>query len=280
MVIDQSRYAAFLKNPEYFRMRYMLDLDCKDADRDSPNHHGRRRGTAFHIMSEEHHKASEDAAIVTAVAKAVPNDREAVDKAVVMFGAYKKAVEGRYTKVAAEVPFCVPIPGSPHSMSGRVDGIVSDRAGKLWCEETKTAGRYAKLPNLKWEWSHNPQADFEIIGAKANGYDVAGVMVQTVVDAVPHPRVWPIEVLRTPQQLAILQYNVHQVCEIIRMLQDTFGVEKPWPHVPTTYNPCNTPGKCDFDGDCRKIDVPDGYLMREEHLELMTEKVWRSTKAA
>ena len=264
MLIDQTRYSAFWLNPERWRLRYALDLDAlKDG---APAKYGRDRGTTFHIISEcEHKQVSYEARLHEEV-----KDETARNMGRVMYSAYKKATNPKFTKIAAELEFCVPIEGSPHQMVGRLDAILELPNKQLWVGETKTASMRADLAKLKWEWQRNPQADFVIIGAKSLGYDVEGVMVHTVKEAKPEPRVWPIEVRRSPQQLNVMKYNVHQTCEIIKMLVETFGVDRPWPHVPPTFNPCTRADYCDFEQDCGHVDLDKScYTKREEHLELL-----------
>lgn len=251
-------------------MRYMLDLEALREG--APAKYGRDRGAAFHIISECAHNASAHSERLNLEVK----DEKAKEMGAVMYEAYKKATNPKFNKIAAELSFCVPIEGSPHSITGRLDAILEQRDGKKWVGETKTASMRADLAKLKWEWRRNPQADFVLIGAESLGYNVEGVMVHTIKEATPQPRVWPIEVRRSAQQLAVMKYNVHQTCEIIQMLVNSFGVDKPWPHVPPTFNPCTREGYCDFEEDCSCVTLDeDKYTSRVEHLPVMTEKQWR-----
>lgn len=270
MILDQSRYTAFWLNPERWRLRYMLDLEALKEG--APVKYGRDRGTAFHIISESDHTNTNPVARLNLEVQ----DDKAKEMGAVMYQAYKKATNPKFIKIAAELPFCVPIEGSPHSMAGRLDAIL-EQSNRQWVGETKTAGMRADLAKLKWEWQRNPQADFVLIGAESLGYKVEGVMVHTIKEATPQPRVWSFPVTRTPQQLNVMKYNVHQTCEIIQMLVNTFGIERPWPHVPPTFNPCAREGYCDFEGDCSCVTIDaDSYTKRAEHLPVMDEKQWRN----
>jgi hypothetical protein len=249
----------------------MLDLEALKAG--APAKYGRDRGTAFHVISEAAYKCESYAERLNLEVK----DSKAKEMGATLYEAYKKATNPKFNKIAAELSFCVPIEGSPHSIAGRLDAILEQAGGKRWVGETKTASMRADLAKLKWEWQRNPQADFVLIGAESLGYKVEGVMVHTVKEAVPQPRVWPIEVRRTPQQLAVMKYNVHQTCEIIQMLVNSFGIDKPWPHMPPTFNPCTRAGYCDFEGDCGCVTLDDDkYSKRQEHLPVMTEKQWKN----
>lgn len=263
MVIDQTRYKAFWANPEYYRIKYLNDLaDRIDSSKDK---YGRDRGTAFHILTEEAHtqpaQSRLDEEVVSEKAKTMARS---------MYQVYKAATNPKFKRLAVEVPFLVPIEDSPHSMAGRIDSILEMPDGPLMCGETKTAGIRADLAKIKWEWLRNPQADFEIIGARSAGYNVAGVLVHTIKEASPRPRVWQIEVTRSPQQLAILKRNVHQTCEVIEMLKAKFGIDQPWPHVAPGFNPCMQTGYCDFEGDCSQSSIDSTlFAKREEHLEVL-----------
>ena len=261
VLIDQTRYKAFWSNPEYFRLRYLKDLDAKIEG--APNKYGRDRGTVFHILNE----GAEDA---EAQIKEAVQSPAAITMARTMHTAYKQATNPKFKTLAKEVAFMVSIGDGRNGMAGRIDSIIETASGLVWCGETKTAGTRADLAAIKWEWQRNPQADFEIIGARSLGYDVEGVLVHIIKEAVPAPRVWQIEVKRTPEQLATLERNVYMTCEIIQMLITQFGIDKPWPHVIPGFNPCVKTGYCDFEQDCSSCNIDSSkYTKRKEHLEGM-----------
>lgn len=270
MIIDATRMKAFLANPEFFRLKYRQNLAIQSTNQP----YGLQRGTAFHRIAEEHHIGKSEAEIDVLLANEVP-DAKARTVAKSMFKAYQH----RYNphgprKIASELEFKHQIPNSPHFIAGRIDGVLDDK-GKLWCEETKTAWSGAKADDLKHEWKYNAQADFEIMGARLLGYMVEGVKVRTILERRP-VEIWDWDVTRTDEQLRIFLFNVHQVCELINVLETIFGVDNPWPHVANSY-PCNRPGKCEYAqaGICGRQHASltaaelAGFAPRKEHLACM-----------
>jgi len=264
VILDQTRYRAFWNNPEAFRLRYLLDLDALKEG--APSKYGRDRGTVFHILNE----GAEDA---EAQIKATQNPA-AVTMARHMHSVYKQATNPKFKTLAKEVAFRVSIGNGRHSMAGRIDSIIEPPGGLVWCGETKTASARADLAVTKWEWQRNPQADFEIIGAQSLGYNVEGVLVHIIKEAVPQPRIWQIEVKRTAEQLEIMKRSVEMTCDIIQMLIKQYGIDKPWPHAIPGFNPCLKKGYCDFEQDCacETLDHTK-YSSRLEHLSGM--QTWK-----
>lgn len=271
MIIDQTRYSCFLRNPEYFRLKYVKNLAVPRASAG----YGLQRGTAFHVLAEMEHAGATAAEIDTALQAQVP-DEKARKQGKIMHEAHKRAnfMSGKVSKLAAEVEFCFAIPGSPHKMAGRIDAIL-DYKGATWCGETKTANGRVTYDQLVHDWRYNPQADFEIIGARMSGYNAVGVLVQTVKEGTP-PIVLPdIEVVRHVDALNVLCLNVHQVCETITMYRNTFGDDEPWPHFAGCY-PCNSAkDACEFKDICGKPTrvlspvVLAKFVPREEHLNVI-----------
>lgn len=59
---------------------------------------------------------------------------------------YKYPLPPEYTLVSAEQKIAVPIPGTPHNLTGRLDGLIRHHTGRLDVLERKT---YKSRPNLK-----------------------------------------------------------------------------------------------------------------------------------
>ena len=264
MVIDFSRYNTFLRNAEYFRLKYCKNLT---VSRDKIGY-GLQRGTAFHLIAEERYKGTTDAVLDTVLSEAV-SDPKAISKATVMHKAFaaKYVASDAVSKLAAEVEFRSAIPGTQHEIAGRIDEILNYR-GSLWCGETKTANARADYAKLKYDWQRNPQANFEIAGARSLGYQVEGVLVRTITEHSP-PRIWEIEATRTDEEQQMFFVNVAQVCDTIEMYKSKYGVDVPWPHNTNSY-PCNMEGRCEFEDICGKLraDV-SGFAERKEHLPII-----------
>lgn len=264
MILDQTRYEAFWRNPEKYRIEYELNLRPKALD------YGLSRGLAFHIIAEESAMGKSKEEIEARLAEEGLSGK-AVAVAWQLYAEYAR----RYPQgevVLVEQEFIAPIPGSPHSMAGRIDQILP-RNGELWVGELKTANAKRSYDAITEEWKTKRQADFEIIGARHLGHDVKGVWVRVVVEGTP-PKVYEVEARRSEQQLRLTQLSVHQTCEIITLMRDTFGINTPWPHHTLNW-PCSTSGKCEFEGICQQAfenltpaDL-EGFKPREEHLECL-----------
>lgn len=74
---------------------------------------------------------------------------EAVDMALAMaanyYVKYKTPLPPEYTLVSAEQKIAVPIPGTPHRLTGRLDSLLKHKSGRLDIRECKT---YKSRPNL------------------------------------------------------------------------------------------------------------------------------------
>jgi hypothetical protein len=158
-------------------------------------------------------------------------------------------------------------------MAGRIDEIL-ERDGVLWCGELKSANGKAQYDRKVEEWKHDIQADFEIIGARSLGHNVAGVFVRTITETTP-PKIWEIEARRSEHQLNVTQLKVHQTCETILMYRAAFGIDKPWPHLASQW-PCSNETKCEYEGICQQSltqlapDQLSGFKPRVEHLACIT----------
>jgi len=269
MRIDQTRYDAFWRNPEKYRLAYELDI----VPRATP--YGLERGTAFHLIAEGRAKGASDEEIEQLMKDAgIKEKTRAVSWA--MYNEYERKYIGSDIEViAAEMEFIAPILGSPHEMVGRIDQIIR-RGEHLWVGELKTANAKAQYDRMVEDWRGKPQADFVILGARALGHDPVGVFVRAITETAP-PKVWEIEVRRSEHQLNLMSYQVHVTCETIEMYRRTFGIDAPWPHVPLSY-PCSMSGRCEYEGVCGLASVQmteemlAGYKQREEHLDLMKDK--------
>jgi hypothetical protein len=74
---------------------------------------------------------------------------ESIDMALSMcanyFVKYKYPLPPEYTLVSAEQKIAVPIPGTPHRLTGRLDGLIKHHSGRLDVLERKT---YKSRPNM------------------------------------------------------------------------------------------------------------------------------------
>lgn len=270
MIIDQTRYDAFWRNPEKYRLNYEVNLVPVKMG------YGLERGSAFHLIAEGKRLGLTDAEIKIKIEEAGISGKPA-SMAWVMYAEYERRYPANLIPViAVEQEFIFPIPGSPHSMAGRIDQIIEHK-GTVKVGELKTANARAQYDRILGDWHEKKQADFEIIGARHLGYgDIDTVLVRIVVEKTPVD-VWEVETKRSEQRLNLTMLNVHQTCETIEMYRRTFGTDHPWPHINLNY-PCNKPGTCEMERICMQTsstlgaDDLEGYRTREEHLECLRRK--------
>lgn len=272
MKIDQTRVNAFWTNPEMYRLRYELNLSPLKLS------YGLARGSAFHIIADGRAAQQTNDEINAILRGEAPTQQgttgadlgsKPIAAAWAMWNEYERAYGGTVEVVASELEFDVPIPGSPHSMVGRLDQVLN-RGGQCWVGEMKTANAKAQFERTRDDWEGKAQADFVLLGARSLGYEPAGVLVRVVTETAP-PKVWEIEVRRSEHRLNVMRLNVHQTCELIGMMRTTFGIEQPWPHLYLNW-PCSKPGACEYEGICRRSagDMVTGdFKVREEHLQCL-----------
>jgi hypothetical protein len=285
VLIDQTRYDAFWRNPERYRLTYELNLVPKTMQ------YGLARGTAFHLIAEERARGRSKEEIDAILRGQQPGTRGPVEpieeKAIEAAWVLWNAMEAKYPRdpnielVASELEFMYQIPGSPHYMVGRIDQVLA-RNGELWCGEFKTANARARYDKFVEDWKQKAQADFEIVGAHSFGYKVEGVWVRQVVETTP-PTVWELEERRSQHRLQVMMLNVHQTCEIITMMKATFGINQPWPHLSLSW-PCSMGGKCEYETICQQDfealtpNDLESFKQREEHLDCV--RKWKEEHGA
>jgi hypothetical protein len=279
MILDQTRYEAFWKNPEKYRLTYEVNLVPRALS------YGLARGIALHTIAEEA-AAGRSRADIDAVLKgdALTSrgtrldviDSRAVSKAWALWDEYERRYPlGWAELLASEQEFVYPIPGSPHSMAGRIDQVLRLNDGELWVADLKTSNDKARYDRLVEDWHGKPQAGFNIIGARTLGFDVQGMLVHVLVERIP-PVIWELRVRRSEHALKLLELNVHQTAETIELYRSTFGIDQPWPHLPYSW-PCSAggAGNCEYEGIC---GIPtaaltesqlDSFKRREEHLGII-----------
>lgn len=276
MLIDNSRYTAFVSSPEMYRLIYEQNLVPKEA----PFYFG--RGIAFHEMNEARNKAVVRAQMMAQQTISIKSKSTAA----AMFAAFRKRWDGdpsvqllhENNVPLAEVSFNLPIPGSTHHIVGRFDEIVQYKE-KPWVGDTKTANAKATEAKKRVEFGFASQPLFYINAARMLGYPVVGMLYRVVTEHVP-PKHWVIESKRTDTQLANGLRSIHQVAEMIQMMKRTFGVDKPWPH-PYSY-PCSWltwdgQPTCEYAGICQRptSDLTEddlaNFTTRIDHLGLTQE---------
>lgn len=270
MYLDQTRYKAYHDNPERYRIQYQCDIVP------TAKPYGLARGTALHVIAEMRYVNATEAQINARLDVELPGaiyDKPKAN-AWALWRVFEAQKDPRIKLIASEAEFVFPIPGSPHSMVGRIDGIEQWPDGSVWVEELKTAYYKANFNRKVKDWETDIQADYEMIGARHLGYDVKGLQVKIIVEKTPIV-IWPLEVRRSDTQLERTKLSVHQTCEIIEFMVATFGIDDPWPHRATW--PCGT-DKCEQATICQRsmasLTPADlaGMSKRKEHLDCMIQQ--------
>lgn len=270
MKIDSSRYNAFWANPDKFRLREYWRLSPEEPKAGtfaSLLTFGRRRGTAFHDLMDAAHRQVPEAEAIQSLKDGGFSEKEisvAVDMSRAALDKYKDD-----ERLAHEVTFCTSIPGSPHSLVGRIDSVIR-RDGETFIRDYKTS-KYrnkADLQHKGQEYCSGAQVGFYILGARALGFDCQR-FVYSLVSSARRPdsgvEISEFSTERTSLDLAQLMRSVHQTAELILWLKDTFGTEKSWPVLPERF----TSGYEELVGRPMYAGyVPDGFKAKEEHLSI------------
>lgn len=277
MRIDNSRYTAFLANPEKYRLTYEVNLSPKVTP------FALDRGGYFHKLNEARNKALSpvDTRQLLMENNASVKAKQSGDA---LFAAFRRRWDGNPDfKLAsadgrplAEFEFDLPIPGSIHSLIGAMDEIVEFKE-ELWVGDTKTANNKASETKKTSEFKLSSQPIFYINAARMMGYPVVGMVYRVVTEHTP-PQHYVIPVRKSERALQLGLRHIHQVAETIEFYRKQFGTDNPWPHPSQTY-PCNyeSYGKpaCEYAQVCqmRKDEMSEDDLSefktREDHLKIM-----------
>lgn len=270
MHIDNSRYSAWWSNPELYRLTYEVNLSPKEVN----YYFG--RGIHLHALNEARNKQLSSADTLAMTAKNLGISQKSKQVGEALFASFKKQYDGddRFQllyddgKPLAEIEFNVPIPGSPHSIVGRIDELLQYK-GEPWIGDLKSANAKTSEDKKKIEFGYSSQPLFYINAMRMIGYPVKGMLYRVVTEHVP-PRHWVIESKRTEHQLAEGLRSIHQTCETILMYRKTFGIDRPWPHLnsyPCSFSDFQGKSACQYAGICQR---PTADLTEEDLAEFTT----------
>lgn len=263
MLIDSTRYKAFIANPERYRLQYILDMVPKTM---GP---ALQRGIAFHTFMEEWHNGCPDEKIVPHL-KAKGCDEEAIRKGRVLAGAVRDQYPDAKV-LMSEREFKYEIPGSTHAMVGRIDQIweIDGEPVIVDFKGSKPLTGWSRSQKLN-SWKSDVQVDFYLRGARTLGYEVRKFIALIVQETVP-PTILEIPESRSEAQLTNTELYVHQACELIDLMVESFGIEDNWIHFP--HWPCDGGTWCEHRHICSQRhepgQFPPGFCKREEHIELI-----------
>ena len=272
MKIDASRYVMFWANPERYRLRELWKLvpvKPKAGTFASLLTFGRRRGTCVHELLDANYRGVGEFEAVQSLKGGGFGDKEisvALDMA--------RSVLDRYAaerRLAHEVLFEYPIPGTAHSLVGRIDGI-HEADGEVFVNDYKTS-KYRPAKELGYkldEYCRSVQVSFYLLGARQLGFECRRFRYVLVSSARKGPGAQISERFteRTDLELTEFARQVAMTCDLIEWMKQTFGIERPWPQLPSR-----------FDSDYALIAgrkmyrdyVPEGFEPKKEHLSLMEE---------
>jgi len=144
MKIDSTRYTMFWSNPEKYRLREVWKLAPKEPQPGtfaSLLTYGRRRGTCLHELRDGKYRG-------VPVEQSIQELRDSGfgEKEIAAAQAMAAAIEEKYPNekyLKHEVLFDAPIPGTPHSLVGRIDHIL-DIDGAVWVGDWKSSKKRTK----------------------------------------------------------------------------------------------------------------------------------------
>lgn len=270
MNIDNSRYTTAVGSFEKYRLTYELGLVPAQENENLAT------GLWMHEFMSWDFKGVTDKAEAT---RLVLEKGELTDKyAEAGYGYYlvlKEHMEERgYERIASEMEYKVPLEHG-HFFLGRFDEV--SKFGIVVVDEFKTWS--ARRAEWEWakEWKCSPQATGLLIGSRALGHDTQYIDVHIVIKDTP-ARVKTYKVERTQYDIDYHMQTLAQYCDIIEMLREKWGIERPWPHqIPSIWysdlrGSCNNDW-CEYKAICGlrhvKGVIPEGFKQRKEHLEVL-----------
>jgi len=298
MNIDNSRYEAFVKNPEKYRLTYeahhkpQQEQEEKNTLKSGGTGFVPRNtpapladGSAMHMYIEGWNKKWTPAQIKNAEEESgIAKPHLLIGKALAQSFINRYQNDDRFKltttatgEVFAEQEFRVQIPGSPHFLMGKIDELI-EFEGKRWIGDYKSANAKATENRKKIEYEFSSQPLFYLNAVRLLELPPVVGMLYRVITKHNPPHHYIIPVKRSVNRLDIALLNIHQVAEQIEMMRRTFGVDVPWPHNYYHY-PCNYSDyagnpTCEYASVCQRptselaeVDI-EQFKPREDHLEI------------
>jgi|SRR5882762_4655561 len=242
------------------------------------------RGSVFHLLMEAHNKGWSKEQ-TDAKLKEGQFDAKATQNGNALYLSFTQRyrnddrfrIQQWEESVASEIEFEAKIPGSPHSLIGKMDELI-EYEGDIWVGDYKTANAKATENKKRIEFEDSSQSDFYINAMRLLGRPVKGMLYRVVTEHNP-PQHYVIPVTRSDSRLDVSLLNIHQVGEMITIMLDTFGNDRPWPHPGSSF-PCNWRGingksMCEFETLCRRPSSEltqtdlEQFVPNRPHLALM-----------
>jgi hypothetical protein len=221
--ISYSRYSAFLRNMERYRLFYELGITPEGDETPTMWNFGRRRGRCFHELREGQIPRAE---LVKEYGAELVARCEDLGEVVPDLGAVDWV----------ERSFEIPIGDGKHSIVGRIDHRFINRDGVRQPGDFKTTkGTRTKkeLQEYFQDLDNSTQHHFYLRAEREFEPSPTGLFTYHVIfdrkDKEHKPTYVPFEVpYMGPAQVDRTMSAVYAACETIEFLRE-YGVEKPWP---------------------------------------------------
>lgn len=221
MRISYSRYSAFLRNPERYRLSYELYLTPEGDETPTMWNYGRRRGRCFHKIYE----GTDRATLVT----------EYGEDLVVRCEDMAAVVPDLGKMDWVELSFEIPILDGKHSITGRIDHRFDDQSVRHPGDFKTTKGTRTKAQlaeyyaNLESSTQHHfylrAEREFEPVPTGLFTYHV--IFDRKSKDHKPTYVPMHLNYIG-PSEVDRVMSCVYAACEAIEALRE-YGIEKPWP---------------------------------------------------
>ena len=245
MKISYSKYTAFQRNMERFRLFYMLGLTPEGDDTPTRMNMGRRRGSCFHALYEGTPRPT----LVKLYGKDIVARAEAMREVVPDLGPMDWV----------EREFEIPIGDGKHSINGRIDHRFAGpdyRVGDF--KTTKGTRTKAQVNEYFGELQTSAQSHFYLRAAREFGEPTNLFTYHVVFDKKDKdhkPQYARMDLEIGPAEVDRTMAEVYAACEAIEALQ-RYGIEKPWPHS-NNWPCCGDRGFCGYAELCGRI-IPKG----------------------
>lgn len=221
MRISYSRYSAFLRNQEKYRLYYELGLTPEGDDSPTIYNFGRRRGSAFHALMEGKDRAE---LVETYGLELVKRAEEMT------------LVTPHLEMDWIERSFEIPILDGKHSIIGRIDHRFINRDGLRQPGDFKTTkGTRTKKETVEYfrDLEESTQHHFYLKAELTYSEEPTGLFTYHVIfdrkDKDSKPRYVPLEIPYIgPAEVDRTMHCVYAACEEIEAMRE-YGIEKPWP---------------------------------------------------
>jgi RecB family exonuclease len=259
--ISFSKYSAFVKNHERFRLYYILGLTPEGDDTPTRMNMGRRRGSCFHAMAEGIPRPE----LVTKYGEDIVQRCEDMRSVVPELGEL----------FFCEQEFDVPILDGKHSIHGFIDNGYTNADGNETIGDFKTTkGNRTKKEVNEYlgDLETSPQSHFYLKASQALGHPTELFTYHVIFDRkdkASKPKHLALDLHIGQAEVERTMAEVYAACETIEFLTNEYGPDRPWPH--SNSWPCTGDRFfCGYQGLCGRTlprgCTPPGFTQRYKDL--------------